>query len=102
MRTRAARNQQAYRDRRIALRRQQEELLLEVLEGIADGSNGITCTTTTDLWGISFHWGGEKADYDVLEGRANALGFTIGTIFAELEQIAVKRYQAEVNARQGK
>ena len=81
------------------MRQQQIKLVIEVLDGIADGSNGITCTTTTDLWGITFHWGGEQEDYDVLEARANALGFTIGAIIAELEQRAVKRYQAEVNAK---
>ena len=91
--------QRAFQVRKKALRQQQIELLLEVLDGIADGSNGITCVTTTDLWGINFHWGGEQSAYDVLETRANALNFTIATIFRELEQIAVKRYQAEVNAK---
>ena len=99
MTTRAARNQKAYRERRKELRQQQKELEIEVLEGIADGSNGITCTTTTDLWGINFHWRGEQSAYDAVERRANALGFTLRTIFDELEQWAVKRYQAEVNAK---
>ena len=102
MATRAARNQKAYRDRRKALRQQQIELVIEVLDGIAKGTNGITCTTTTDLWGINFHWRGEQSDYDAVEKQANALGFTLGTIFNEMEQIAVKAHQAEVNARQGK
>ena len=84
------------------MRQKQIELVLEVLDGIADGSNGITCTTTTDLWGITFHWGGEQSAYDAVEGRANALGFTLSTIFGELEQIAVRRYQALVNERQAK
>ena len=99
MTTKTARYQKAYRDRRKVLRQQQVELVLEVLDGIADGSNGITCTTSTDLWGITFHWRGEQSAYDAVEGRANALGFTLGTIFDELEQRAVKRYQAEVNAK---
>ena len=102
MTTRAARNQKAYRERRRAVRKQQIELVVEVLDGIADGTNGITCTTSTDLWGINFDWGGEKAAYDVVEARANALGFTLRVIFDELEQKAVKRYQAEVNAKHGK
>ena len=102
MTTRAARNQKAYRERRRAVRKQQIELVVEVLDGILDGSNGITCTTTTDLWGINFHWRGEQSDYDAVEKRANALGFTLRIIFDELEQMAVKRYQAEVNANQGK
>ena len=84
------------------MRKQQIELVIEVLDGIADGSNGITCTTSTDLWGITFHWGGEQSAYDAVEVRANALGFTLGTIFEELEQRAVKRYQSQVNAKQGK
>ena len=100
MRTRAARYQKAYRDREKVLRKQQEELVLEILEGIADGSNGITCVTTTDLWGIHFDWGGERSAYDVLEARANALKFTLGAIQYELEQIAVKRYQAQVDAKE--
>ena len=99
MTTRAARNQKAYRDRRKALRQQQIELVQEVLDGISDGSNGITCTTTTDLWGINFHWDGEQSAYDAVEGRANALGFTLGTIFNELERRAVKRYSQEVQAK---
>ena len=99
MTTKAARYQKAYRDRRKVLRQKQTELVLEVLDGIADGSNGITVTTTTDLWGINFHWRGEQSAYDAVEGRANALGFTLGTIFNELEQRAVKRYQAEVDAK---
>ena len=99
MTTKAARYQKAYRDRRKVVRQQQIALVIEVLNGIADGSNGITCTTTTDLWGITFHWGGEQSAYEVFEARANALGFTLRTIFDELEQRAVKRYQAEVNAK---
>ena len=91
--------QRAFQGRKKVLRQQQIELVLEVLDGIADGSNGITCVTTTDLWGITFHWGGEQSAYDVLETRANALNFTIGTIFKEVEQIAVKRYQEQVDAR---
>ena len=90
------------RARRKVLRQQQIELMLEVVEGLADGSNGITCTTTTDLWGITFDWGGEQSAYDALEVRANALGFTIGAIFDEMEQMAVKQYQNDVNAKQGK
>ena len=70
--TRAARNQKAYRDRRKVLRQEQVELVMEVLEGIADGSNGITYTTSADLWGITFHWGGEQSAYDAVEARANA------------------------------
>ncbi len=99
MTTKAARYQKAYRDRRKVLRQKQIELVLEVLDGIADGTNGITCTTTTDLWGIHFEWGGEQAAYDVLEVRANALKFTLGTIFEELEQRAVKQYQAHLDAK---
>ena len=59
----------------------------------------ITCTTTTDLWGINFHWDGEQSAYDAVEGQANALGFTLGTIFNELERRAVKRYSQEVQAK---
>ena len=70
-----AQNQKAYRDRRIKVRRQQIELILEVLEGIADGSNGITCTTTTDLWGIHFDWGGEQAAYNAPGRAGQRLGF---------------------------
>ena len=102
MTTRAARNQKAYRERRKIVRKQQVELVTEVLDGIADGTNGITCTTSTDLWGINFHWRGEQAAYDVVEKRANDLGFTLGTIFNELEQRAVKRYQDQVNSKQDK
>ena len=91
--------QRAFQARKKALRQQQVELVLEILDGIADGSNGITCVTTTDLWGINFHWGGEQSAYDAYEERANALDFTIGAIQYELEQIAVKRYQAQVDAR---
>ena len=75
------------------------KLVLEVLDGITDGSNGITVTTTTDLWGINFHWRGEKAGYDAVEGRANALGFTLSTFIAELENRAVERYQASLDAK---
>ena len=75
------------------------KLVLEVLDGITDGSNGITFTTTTDLWGITFHWGGEQSAYDAVEGRANALGFTLSTFIAELESRAVKRYQEFVDAK---
>ena len=72
-----ARHQRAWRDRRKEMRRQQMELVLEVLDGIANGSNGITCTTTTDLWGINFDWKGEKSAYDAVEERANALVFGV-------------------------
>ena len=99
MTTQAARYQKAYRERRKALRQEQIALVLEVLDGIADGSNGITCTTSTDLWGITFHWGGEQSDYDAVERRANALSFTLRTIFDELEQQAVKRYSQEIQAK---
>ena len=84
------------------MRQQQIELTIEVLEGIADGSNGITCTTTTDLWGINFHWRGEQSAYDAVEHRATALGFTLRTIFDEMERIAVGRYLAQVNAKAAK
>ena len=94
--------QRAFQARRKALRQQQEELVLEVLDGIADGSNGITCVTTTDLWGIHFDWDVEQSVFDVLETRANTLGFTIGAIQYELEQIAVKRYQAQVDAKEAR
>ena len=99
MTTQAARYQKAYRERKKALRQEQIALVLEVLDGIADGSNGITCTTSTDLWGITFHWRGEQSAYDAVEGRANALGFTLGTIFNELEQRAVAKYQAQLDAK---
>ena len=94
--------QRAFQARKKALRQQQIELVLEVLDGIADGSNGITCVTTTDLWGINFHWRGEQSAYDAVEGRANALNFTLGTIFNELERIAVERYQAQVDAKEAR
>ena len=94
--------QRAFQARKKALRQQQIELVLEVLDGIADGSNGITCTTTTDLWGINFHWRGEQSAYDAVEGRANALGFTLGTIFDELERIAVKQYQAQLDEKEAR
>ena len=94
--------QREWQARRKELRQQQIELVLEVLDGIGDGSNGITCVTDTDLWGINFTWGGEQSAYDAVEGRANALGFTIGTILDDLEQRAVKGYQAKVNAQQGR
>ena len=91
--------QQAHRDRRKEMRRQQAELVLEVLDGIANGSNGITCTTTTDLWGINFDWKGEKSAYDAVEGRANALGFSLAGLIAEMEQRAVLEYQDRLDER---
>lgn len=95
----AAEYQKAYRDRLEARRLLQEGLALEVEAGIADGTNGLTCTTTADLWGINFDWGGEQAAVDVLEARANAVGFTLVSIFEELEKMAVKRYKAQVSAK---
>ena len=94
-----ARHQRAWRDRKKEMRRQQMELVLEVLDGIANGSNGITCTTTTDLWGINFDWKGEKSAYDAVEERANALGFTLSVLFAEMEQRAVQTYQDDLDVR---
>ena len=58
MATRAARNQKAYRERRKALIQKRIALVLEVLDGIANGSNGIILTLDKDLWSINFHWGG--------------------------------------------
>ena len=47
-------------ERREILRKKQEAMVLEVLDGIADGSSGITCDVSTDLWGITFDWGGDN------------------------------------------
>ena len=99
MTTRAARNQQAYRDRRKILKQKQVALMLEVLDGIADGSSGITCAVSTDLWGINFDWGGEQSAYDAIEVRCNALGFSLAGIKEIMEQEAVKRYTAQVQDR---
>ena len=93
-----AQRQRAFQARRKALMEDRLKLVLEVLDGITNGSNGITVTTTTDLWGITFHWRGEKAGYDAVEGRANALGFTLSTFIAELENRAVERYQVALDA----
>ena len=55
--------------------------------------------TTTDLWGINFDWKGEKSAYDAVEERANALGFTLSVLFAEMEQRAVQTYQDDLDVR---
>ena len=99
MATRAARNQKAYRERRKALIQKRIALVLEVLDGIANGSNGIILTLDKDLWSINFHWGGEQSAYDVVEVRANALGLTLGELMAEIEQRTLQQYQQQVNAK---
>ena len=62
------------------MKQKQVALMLEVLDGIADGSSGITCAVSTDLWGINFDWGGEQSAYDAIEVRCNALGFSLAGI----------------------
>ena len=99
MATRAARNQKAYRERRKALIQKRIALVLEVLDGIANGSNGIILTLDKDLWSINFHWGGEQSAYDAVEVRANALGLTLGELMAEIEQRTLQQYQQQVNAK---
>ncbi len=97
--TRAARNQKAYRERRKAMIVERVKLVLEVLDGIKAGSNGIICTPDTNLWGITFGWGGEQSAYDVVEVRANALGITLGDLMAEIEQRTMQQYQQQVDAK---
>ena len=90
------------RERSKILRQAQVAMVLEVLDGIADGSSGITCDVSTDLWGINFDWKGEQSAYDVVEGRCNALGFSMASIQELMEQEAVKRYTAQVQDRHEK
>jgi hypothetical protein len=80
------------------MRRKQLALTLEILDGIADGSLGITCPVTTDLWGINFDWQGEQSAFDAVEARCNALGFTFAGIQEEMEQEAVRRYSEQLKA----
>ena len=97
--TRAARNQKAYRDRRKLVKVERVKLVLEVIAGIKDGSNGITCTTSTDIWAINFDWEGEQSAWDVIEVRCNALRFTLGALKAEIEQRTMQEYQRQVKAK---
>ena len=99
----AAERQRKSREGRKALKRLQDLLTLEILDGIQDGSLGIGCDITTDLWGINFDWTGEQSAYDAIETRCNAVGFSLAEIKDDLEQRTVKGYRDQLDAkREGK
>ena len=81
------------------MRKLQEAMALEVRDGLLDGSLGITCEVSTDLWGINFDWDGEQSAFDAIETRCNALGFSMAGIQSIMEQDAVKLYAAQVQER---